>query len=261
MGVHESVEIKVTLSESVPEAMKTLQLGGGSSLQIWFLDDLTPGLRRPLPLFAAGVILRLRSKDDEDDSTVKLRPCRRSQLTSRWAKNDAHDAWEYRIEGDWAGTSRSLAASSVLTLHPGQVAKALADGADPGAVFNARQLELLDDCADLRINLPGLTPMGPISATKWKNVRLGDAAPEGAHRALEVDAERWVVGAKDFLELSIRVKPAEADPEHAKVAFETAVRRAGLSFSQLETSKTEQVLTHLATRTASAPTRTRTERQ
>jgi hypothetical protein len=88
--------------------------------------------------------------------------------------------------------------------------------------------------------------MGPIAATKWKNVRLGDVAPEDAHGALEVEAERWVVGAKDFLELSIRVKPSEADPEDAKVAFETAVRRAGLSFNHLETSKTEQVMTHLA---------------
>ena len=192
MTHHEPVEIKMTLSESVPDALDTLHLGSGSSLRIWFLDDLTSGLPEPLPLLAAGVILRLRAKDDEDDSTVKLRPCRRSQLTPRWATKDEQDGWAHRIEGDWAGPRRVLAVSSVLSLARGQVARATAAGADLGSVFDARQLEFLDQCADLNVNPSGLTPLGPIAATKWKDVKLRTGP--SVEDDLKVDAERWTVG-------------------------------------------------------------------
>ena len=45
---------------------------------------LEPALPLPLPLPAAGVVLRRRS-GESDESTIKLRPCRRTQLTPEWA--------------------------------------------------------------------------------------------------------------------------------------------------------------------------------
>lgn len=245
------VEIKVTLSGKIPDAVNTLRLGTGSPLQIWFLEDLTPGLAQPLPLLAAGIILRLRSKGGEDDSTVKLRPCRRSQLGDRFDSSVEEDGirrgsdvgkgkWEHRIEGDWAGSRRVLAASSVLTQPAGSVGKvvtppsAQVTAKDLTVVFDDRQRAFLDQCADLKVNPSGLVPLGPISATKWKGIKIGE---------FQVNAERWSVGKMDFLELSIRV---DADAEAAQSAFEAALRRLGLTFESLQTSKTEQVLRHLA---------------
>ena len=74
------VEIKVNVAGPVQDALTILGLNGGDERRIWFLEDLTPGLDPALPLLNAGVILRVRS-DTSADSTVKLRPCRRTQLT------------------------------------------------------------------------------------------------------------------------------------------------------------------------------------
>jgi hypothetical protein len=73
------VELKVNVAGPVADALSLLVSNEGSKRRIWFLEDLTPGLGTPLPLFSAGVLLRLRS-GKTDDSTVKLRPCRRTQL-------------------------------------------------------------------------------------------------------------------------------------------------------------------------------------
>ena len=79
------VEIKVSLSDrQVARAVKVLKLGGnGKPRTIGFIEDTTVGAQ--LPLFQQGVVLRVRqTQDDDDDSTVKLRPCRRSQLAESW---------------------------------------------------------------------------------------------------------------------------------------------------------------------------------
>jgi hypothetical protein len=76
------VEIKVSLGRrQVARALDALGLGGnGERRSIGFLEDSTVGI--VLPLFHQGIVLRVRQVDGEhDDSTVKLRPCRRSQLT------------------------------------------------------------------------------------------------------------------------------------------------------------------------------------
>jgi hypothetical protein len=110
---NEPVEIKVTLSEKVPNALSALGLDPGheSSMQIWFLEDETPGIRTKFPLLAAGIVIRLRSSHSKDDSTIKLRPCRRTQLIPKWSTSSP-DGKKYRLEQDWAGQRRTLAASA-----------------------------------------------------------------------------------------------------------------------------------------------------
>ena len=47
----------------------------------------SPGLEPALPLSAAGVVLRRRS-GESDEPTIKLRPCRRTELTPEWANRE-----------------------------------------------------------------------------------------------------------------------------------------------------------------------------
>ncbi|MGV9868783.1 hypothetical protein [Rhodococcus koreensis] len=231
---NEPVEIKVTLSEKVPNALSTLGLDGGSPIQIWFLEDTTPGVRPPLPLLAAGIALRLRSGPSKNDSTIKLRPCRRTQLTPKWSTNSP-DGKRYRLEQDWAGKRRTLAASSVQQLDHGRIEAVTSNGNELGTLFDDHQKQFLQDCANLRIAFAGLTPLGPITAAKWKNITIGDFDTE-------VDAERWTFGDIDFLELSIR---AESDPDKHQSRFEEAIRAQGLSFRAEQEPKTSQILAEL----------------
>jgi hypothetical protein len=168
------VEIKVNVAGPVQDALAALHLDGGSEHRIWFLEDVTPGLDPALPLLSAGIILRVRS-GKFDDSTVKLRPCRRTQLTPEWVEAFEDDGkFEYRVEEDWSGERRCLAASAVRELDPGLVAAA---ETDPGALFGKKQRNFLGDCADLRINLDAVVPVGPIRATKWKTSPSETATP------------------------------------------------------------------------------------
>ena len=228
------VEIKVNLARSVADALTALGLDGGSERQIWFLEDLTPGLVPALPLLAAGVVLRLRS-GGSDESTIKLRPCRRTQLTPEWANRvDTKNNFKYRIEADWTGQRRTLAASAVLELGRGLIDAVTMEGEDPDILFDGQQQRFLRACGDLRIAFAGLTPLGPVVATKWKNVAVG---------GLETNVERWTVGTLDLLEVSIR---SESRAEQQQLRLEAALRAHGLTIDESPESKTWRVLAELA---------------
>jgi hypothetical protein len=230
MATAEKVEIKVNVAGSPVAALQTLQVGKGEPRDIYFLEDPTPGLGTRHPLFDAGVVLRLRGGEDGGDSTVKLRPCRRSQLADRWVAPDGEDdVWEYRVEGDWTGERHTLAASLKVDLAAPDLGVALGD---PSAAFDARQRAFLDTSASLRINPTTLQVFGPIAAERWKKLEIGGV--DG------VNAERWTFDALDFLELSIRVDAEDALT--AQVTFAQAVAAAGLRSDDAAQSKTEQVL-------------------
>jgi hypothetical protein len=241
------VEIKVNVAAPVQDALAVLHLEDGSERRIWFLEDVTPGLDPALPLLSAGVVLRVRS-GKSDDSTVKLRPCRRTQLTPDWAEDfedEDEDEFEYRVEEDWSGKRRSLAASAVRELEPGLVAAVTEADTNPGTLFGKKQQGFLRDCSDLRIALDAVTPLGPVQATKWKDITIGN---------FEANVERWQAGTLDFLEMSIRVKD---DPERHQRDFEAAIRNLGLSIDDDPESKTRRVLAELARTTP--PTRAQNE--
>jgi hypothetical protein len=241
------VEIKVNVAGPVQDALTILGLDGGAERRIWFLEDVTPGLDPSLPLLNAGVVLRVRSGTSAD-STVKLRPCRLTQLTPDWTEDFQDkdgDEFEYRVEEDWAGPRRSLAASAVQDLDPGLVTAVTDDEANPETLFGKKQRRFLRDCADLRINLDALALLGPVRATKWKNIAIGD---------FETNLERWQAGTLDFLELSIRVKD---DPEPQQRGFEGAVRDLGLVIDDDREPKTRRVLAELARTTPPIETQDR----
>jgi hypothetical protein len=127
-----------------------------------------------------------------------------------------------------------LAASAVLELESGLIDAVALEGADAGTIFNGKQQEFIRDCADLRIALGGLTPLGPVRAMKWKNITVG---------GFGTDIERWTAGDLDFLEVSFR---AESGAEQQQLRLEAAVRALGLAIDDDRESKTRRVLAELA---------------
>jgi hypothetical protein len=236
------VEIKVSLAESeVQKAVRALHLGeDGKRRSIGFIEDKTVGAS--LPLFRQGIVLRVREMedegDDEDDSTVKLRPCRWSQLTSDWLDKEAGDGWKLRVEQDWAGSRRVLAASCVSDLPEGRIASVRNEEKPPARrLFSEGQEQFLSDCAGMRINLDALTLLPPIAATRWEDVEIDDVK--------DIVVERWKVGNLDFLELSLK-KDAVEEAKEAQAELELAMTRLGLERDDEQKSKTEQVLAYLA---------------
>ena len=243
----DGVEIKVTLGgDATGSAVQQLDLPGEPPWQIWFWEDITPGSGPATPLLDVGVILRARDKaGGDDDATVKLRPCRRSQLTDHWlaaheGETEDGDEWEVKIEADWSGHRRVLAASHTCE-RPGGVVREAGGGRRPVEELLSRdQLAFLRDGAGTAINLRTLTALPPVTATRWKKLT---AAPRG----LDVRAERWTVGDLDFLELSVVADdPGEAREKQA--ALTDFVQSQGLVVDPDQQSKTRQVLEHLVAR-------------
>ena len=95
----DGIEIKVTVAgDQTPAALAALGLAADRpTWQIYFCEDVTEGLSPGTPLLDAGVILRARDKPGaKDDTTAKLRPCRRSQLPDRWLAAEKGDDWSSR---------------------------------------------------------------------------------------------------------------------------------------------------------------------
>jgi hypothetical protein len=240
----DGVEIKVTLqAEQVPTLLERLGLGERTRLDVWFCDDLSTGT--DLPLLEAGVVIRLRTPHGahggpgRGDSVVKLRPCRRSQLTTRWLSTgpEADDDVELRVEEDWAGVRRVLAASAQAKL-PHDAPPLTHRGPFPADLLHKAQVAYLDDCGPLRVNPDQLCTLGPIKADRWTSMTSPDLA------ALGVRAERWRVADLDFLELSVKVAPEHA--EAAQARLDDAVSALGAAPDKDQETKTRRVLDALA---------------
>lgn len=248
----DGVEVKVSLGKDQTEsAVQKLNLPSGRPRwRIHFCEDITAGISPGTPLLDRGVILRVRDKaGGKDDATIKLRPCRRSQLTDRWlaakeGETDDGDEWEFKLEADWSGDRRVLAASHTTDRPEGVVAKVGRERGSVANLFVAEQLAFLRDCAGVAINLRTLTVLQPVTATRWKSV-------EKAPPDLKVRAERWTVGNLDFLELSV---VADLDAAETKQEAVTEwVRSLNLTADPDEASKTRQVLEYLVKRVTEPP--------
>jgi len=197
-----------------------------------------------VPLLDDGVIVRFRIGGGPDDLTVKLRPCTREQLVDRFAAPFDPEPFTYRIEKDWSGDHRVLAASLTHDHPPGTLSGAVKPGADPATPIDAVQDQFLRACAPA-VRLDGLVALGPVFSTKVDDVVLDD---------LDVNLEAWSVAGLEFLEASIRVKPKDGDDteefttraERKQRKLADAVRERGVALSEHPESKTQRVLTALA---------------
>jgi hypothetical protein len=234
----DAVELKWNVAQDhVPATIELLGIGdNGSQREIFFAED--PGMDTvTLPLLEGSVVLRVRSSaNGKRDSTVKLRPCRRSQLTDGWLDAPRGSDDDPKLEADWVGDRKVLAAS--ITSKPGSDSlDDVREGrARVGTLFSAEQQAFLDACADIRVNVNGLVLLGPIAATRWDRVDID---------GIEVVAERWRIGTElDFLELSIRISPPDA--VETQRAIDHGVHQLGIVLDDRQATKTRLVLEHLA---------------
>lgn len=239
----DGVEIKVTVEgRQTRSAVRALHLPDRPQWRIYFCEDLPAGTSPGTPLLDLGVIMRARRKPDgKDDTTVKLRPCRRSQLPDVWlaarkGEDDEGEDWEFKLEADWSGESRVLAASCSAD-RPDGVVPAAGDGhGGVGRLFHPQQEAFLRDCAGVRVNLATLTVLPPVTATRWKEI-------EGAPPGLGARAERWTVDDLDFLELSVVADLGDAPTTQA--ALTRFVGDLGLAVDESGASTTQQALRRL----------------
>jgi hypothetical protein len=241
------VEIKVNLSgDQTTSAVERLELPSGNRpWQIYFCEDVARGVSAATPLKDAGVVLRARHRPDrKDDSTIKLRPGRRSQLTDDWLEAEEGEDWEVEVEADWSGGRRVLAISHTAD-RPDDVVVDAGHGRRPAtSLFTESQEAFLRDCSPIGINLRTLTVLPPVTATRWDTV-------EKAPGHLDVRAERWTVDHLDFLELSTVIEQL-ADAEPRQSALVDYVDSLGLTVDTAPESKTDRVLEHLVVRTLAA---------
>jgi hypothetical protein len=234
------VEIKVSLAgDQVAEALEKLGIDPATDPEerkVGFIEDVTPG--SDLPLFRAGIVLRVRKvPDDPDNSTVKLRPGLDSRLSDEWFDAGPDKEPTLKIEEDWAGDKHLLAVSHDSDVPNGLIDDVATGHEDVGRLFNESQEQFLKDCASFEDDLNGLKLLPLIETSRWKDVAV-DGSP------LELCVERWTIGNDlDFLELSTR--PALAGEARAtQRELDRVVTRLDLKRDDAE-SKTERVLTYL----------------
>jgi len=241
------VEVKLNIDASGADALGALLQTSlpPTKRQIWFAEGRAGVEAGTLPLFTSHVIVRLRSGEETDDLTVKLRPCIEQQLIGRWDASFETKSLEYRIEGDWSGERRTLAASAVNESAPGSLLEMVGAFADPADAMTSKQRQFLNQCAPPDVEIDRLVALGPIDSTKWADVVIS---------GLVVNVERWLTQEFDFIELSLRVKPNDEETLFefesrvtAKLrALENAARDSGLPIDTHNDTKTQRVLATLA---------------
>jgi len=241
----DGVEIKVSLAgPSVADALEKLDVDRHDETPrrrgVGFIEDISP--RSDLPLFHCGVVLRVRraiDTDDEGDSTIKLRPCRRRQLHASWRDATKGKDWELKVEEDWAGPRRVLAVSCCSNLPTARV-DAVLDGSEGiSHLFEKRQEAFLRECCEPPPGLDGLTLLPLIESTRWDEVPVGSVE--------KVVVERWRIDDLDFLELSARADDRDQAAE-LQEDLQRAVDDLALASDDAEESKTARVLAHLVER-------------
>jgi|tagenome__1003787_1003787.scaffolds.fasta_scaffold20914143_2 hypothetical protein len=231
----DGVELKANVvGADVTSALAALKVDHETTMRIWFYEELTPGAP-PFPLLEAGLILRGRiKKNGEGDVTVKLRPCGDSQLTQPWLDN----LTDLKVEVDRSiGGGEALAASYEVEFESDEL-----PGVDgpPFAVtqlLSVGQQQLIAECAHIQPDLGNLTGLGPVAATRWKDVGGPDFAD------LDARAERWRVGDLEFLEISARAQTDDPDAKADRLRELVTQHRIKLDTDQR--SKTERVLSAL----------------
>src|SRR6266511_3384849 len=196
---------------------------------------------------AASASRRVETSTSMTWSTSMPRSTRRSRLTTDWLAFHRHGPDELRIEADWAGDRKVLAASLTSTLGPNKINAVLAGHLPLRQLFSPAQRRFLAECADTNAEPDALQILGPVHAMRWPPTRW---------HALDVTAERWHLTSTtheplNLLELSLRVEPQGA--EIAQRSLDACLSRNGLDPDAIEGTKTHHVLTRLADQATQPP--------
>jgi hypothetical protein len=161
---------EIKLNIEAPQIAHAMQVFGieedeGKDRSIWFGEilDGRDGVTT-LPLSARGVILRVRTKENGGDCTLKLRRPDGCLDLAAWRKRTDEFGEAAKVEGDRAG--RRLVSAS-LDHDLDDDARAAMDGPAPvvASVLSEPQRLLAHE---LLVPLAPVTLLGPIAARKWK---------------------------------------------------------------------------------------------
>ena len=239
------VELKISINANdARRAKKRLGLKNAEAgrATIWFCDQpgrKAGGLR--FELADRDVIVRLRHKRGADsDTTIKYRREPPFDLPEGWAP--AATA-AFKVEGDWTVRGQTVAASLDSTVAGTTIDEAVASG--PPLTENLFSEDQQRFAAALlaprTFDLGAIRPLGPIHAWRWEEAPRKDLGNE-------LGAEHWKADGLEFLELSIRVKFANAEKWSRK--FAVWATDQGVDIASVSTTKTQAVLEHFARRLA-----------
>lgn len=226
----ERAEVKVSLAGGqLARALRALELDEEEARRrtIYFFDT------RALELFRGGTVLRGRGKDGgEDDSTAKLRPMDPDRVDRRWFELDG-----FKCETDRAGDRSVESCSLTRAQRKGELGEAEAGRRPVRKLFSREQERFLETYASARVPWERLEVLGPVEARVWE---LRDARFQG-----KLVLEAWrLPGGPEFLELSTRSDPGEAEAVQARLI--RWVQSRGLALDPAQEGKTRAVLEYLA---------------
>ncbi|MGH8512224.1 MAG: hypothetical protein ACREU9_06500 [Gammaproteobacteria bacterium] len=188
----ENVEIKITVRpDQERQAVASLKLDQEprEERRIYFFDNAK------LRLFNGGVILRARVvKDDEDDSTVKIRPVDPKDISAAWCKKKG-----FKLETDSVG-ERIIHSASFTVPQKREEIDQVTQGRRPiSKLFSNDQERYLLEYTSIGVELDSLRVLGPIEVLRWKIRRKG--------LEHEICAEQWrLPNGTDLLELSVKTE-------------------------------------------------------
>jgi hypothetical protein len=224
-GNNDKAELKVTIDPvHIRRARYRLGLWNDQSetRNIWFFDTMS------LDLYNAGMILRAREIDgDDDDSTVKLRPFTRPELDSELRTND-----DMKCELDRDPDGATTACSLKVEQAEGQIDEVAAGERQLRTLFSSEQ-EYMFEVHGPGLAMTDLEPLGPIPARVW-TLRSDEVSEK-------VTAELWYMpDGSQVLELSTKVDLADADDAMDDLLDFVADRDIDLDATQ--ESKTKRAL-------------------
>jgi hypothetical protein len=220
-----AIEIKMTAHVLDEAKVLALLAERGEEPQertVYFFD--TP----ELTLFEAGLVLRARKIDgDDDDSTVKLRPVEPSGLGD-WMTVDG-----FEVEMDRVGTKEIVSAKLSTVQRRGEIDDVVAGERALRKLFTQEQEELIAAFGPAEVAWDDLTVMGPIQVQKWKT--------ESKLLDEDVVVERWrLPDGSDLIEMSTKAAPEQAS-ETAE-AFLAMLVGLGLEVDGDQQTKTKGAL-------------------
>jgi hypothetical protein len=208
----EDLELKVTvLRDEEPQLeaeLKRLRVRPVGR-RVYFYD--TPDL----DLAAQKLYLRGRETegDDEDQSTVKLRPLPDGGVPAHWRG-------DIELSADVVGSEEIPSVKLDRDLDLGTVARAATRDLELSKLFNKEQEAIIEAALPRGTKLDDLEVLGPIHARKWD-------LPAEVLPPYELCVEEWSLpDASRFLEISFKAE--RFDGARAKQAFNGLLDRLGI---------------------------------
>lgn len=228
-GMH-AVEIKVTIrpdQELRAERAMMVNEDTADVRVVYFYD--TPDL----DFFNAGVALRARLiKGDDDNSTVKFRSDKMTNIAPDWQQLDG-----FKLEADWVGDHAVYSASLTCPQRRDEIDAVAKGKRSIDKLFSRDQERFLQEHYKKPVDFGQLRVMGPIRVLRWKL--------KHANFAYELTVEEWrLPDGDDLVEVSIKVPPEKA--AQARTAFDTHLEELHLDPQGAQETKTRTALLYFA---------------